>query len=88
MTNAYFATAVVLLVCLFLILLRALKGPTRFDRILAVNAMGTKTVILLAILGKLGGRSGFVDIAILYGLINYIATVAILKFVQMNRLGS
>ena len=75
-----------------LILLRALLGPTLYDRILAVNVIGTKTVIFLALLGFLGGapellRPGFLDIALLYALVNYVTTVAILKFVERRRLG-
>ena len=75
-----------------LVLLRALLGPTLYDRILAVNVVGTKTVIFLALLGFLGGepeilRPGFLDIALLYALVNYLMTVAILKFVERGRLG-
>lgn len=74
------------LVGAFLILLRALRGPTLYDRILAVNTVGTKTVIILCLLGFLQGRSGFLDIAMLYALINFVGTIAILKFVEFRRL--
>ncbi|MEM7165032.1 MAG: monovalent cation/H+ antiporter complex subunit F [Planctomycetota bacterium] len=81
--------AIVILVGIFLVLMRALKGPTVFDRILAVNAMGTKAVIFLILLGFASrgeGRSGFLDIALLYALVNFAATVAILKYVRLRRL--
>lgn len=78
--------AVVLLVAIALILIRALKGPTVFDRILAVNAMGTKTVVLLAVIGFLDGRADFLDVALLYALMNFIATIAILKFIEKRSL--
>ena len=87
MEQAIFVSCIVVLVSMSLILFRALRGPTRFDRILAVNALGTKTVMLLVLLGALSGRTGFIDIAIMYALVNFIATVAILKYVQLNRLG-
>lgn len=78
--------AMVLLLAIVLILIRALKGPTVFDRILAVNAMGTKTVVLLAVIGFMDGRADFLDIALLYALMNFIATVAVLKFIEMRSL--
>ncbi len=84
--NPILVAALVILVAILLILIRALVGPTVYDRILAVNAMGTKTVIFLALLGFIGGRTGFLDIALLYALINFVATIAVLKFVEFRRL--
>ncbi|MGB1013311.1 MAG: monovalent cation/H+ antiporter complex subunit F [Nannocystaceae bacterium] len=75
-----------LLVGLLMILVRAVKGPTVYDRILAVNAMGTKTVILVTLLGYVSGRTEFLDMAIVYTLISFITTIAILKFIQKGRL--
>lgn len=83
-----FATCLALLVAALLVLIRALLGPTLYDRILAVNAMGTKTVIFLVLLGFMGPhRTGFLDIALLYALVNYLATIAVLKFVVKKQLG-
>ena len=70
--------AVLLGMCLLLV--RALPGPTLYDRALAVNSCGTKTVVVIALLGYVMGRTDFLDIAILYTLINFVATIAILKF--------
>ena len=75
-----------ILVGMACVLLRTLKGPTLYDRILGVNMMGTKAVMVLCILGFLQGRSGFLDIALLYALINFIGTIAILKFVEFRKL--
>ncbi len=72
--------AVALAFALVLMLCRALMGPTLYDRVLAVNSFGTKTVLMLAIIGYVMGRPDFLDIAILYALINFVATIAILKF--------
>ncbi len=77
-----------LMLALVLVLVRALRGPSVFDRILAVNAAGTKTVILVALLGFLSVRPEFLDIALLYALMNFVVTIAILKVRQFGQLGS
>lgn len=76
----FIAATVAILVAMALALARALLGPTVYDRILAINAFGTKTVLLIPIYGFLSGRPEFADIALAYALINFIATVAVLKF--------
>lgn len=81
------AASIAILVAIALYLVRALKGPTAFDRILAMNAMGTKAVILVALLGFVFDRPYFLDIALVYAMINFLATMAILKFVEFRRLG-
>jgi multicomponent Na+:H+ antiporter subunit F len=80
---ATFATLVVMLI----ILLRAALGPTIFDRILAINTFGTATVLLIALFGFLTNRPDFLDIALLYALINFISTVAVLKLFRYGSLG-
>ena len=74
------AATIALLFGLVLLLTRALLGPTLYDRVLAVNSFGTKTVVLLGLLGFVMGRPDFLDIALTYALINFVATIAILKF--------
>jgi multicomponent Na+:H+ antiporter subunit F len=81
-----FAGGTVLL-AIALVLVRALLGPTVYDRILAVNALGTKTIILVAILSFLTGRPEFLDIALLYTLVNFVVTIAILKYKETGGLG-
>ena len=81
-----FAAAAVTLAMVFS-LLRAFYGPTVFDRILAVNVLGTKTVLMIAIIGFLTGRPDFLDLALVYVLINFIATLAALKLFKYGRLG-
>jgi len=79
--NLLLAVATVaLLMGLVLLLTRALIGPTLYDRVLAVNSFGTKTVVLLGLLGFVMGRPDFLDIALTYALINFVSTIAILKF--------
>ncbi len=71
-----------LLFTVILGLIRAFAGPTIFDRVLAVNSIGTKTVLLIAALGFLMNRPDFTDISLLYALLNFIGTIAVLKFVR------
>ena len=82
----YLIVTLALLIGLLMILVRAVKGPTDYDRILAVNAMGTKTVILVTLLGYVSGRTEFIDMAIVYALISFITTIAILKYIEKGRL--
>ena len=84
-----FAAAMIgVLVTMFLALIRALKGPTVYDRVLAVNMFGTKTVLLIAVIGFLTGRPDFLDLSLIYVLINFIGTNAILKFVEFGSVDS
>ena len=66
---------------------RALMGPTMYDRVLALNTFGTKTVLLIAVLGFLAGRPEFLDLALVYALINFIGTIAVLKYFEFGDLG-
>jgi len=84
-----FAAAMVgVLVTMLLALIAAVRGPTVYDRILAVNMFGTKTVLLIAVSGFLAGRPEFLDLALVYALVNFIGTVAVLKFARFGSLGS
>ena len=69
-----------ILVNMALALARAARGPTVFDRILALNMFGTKTVLLIAVIGFLAGRPDFLDLGLVYALINFIGVVAVLRF--------
>jgi len=79
--------AIALLVTLALVLVRSILGPTVFDRTLAANTVGTVAVMLLAVIGFLLGRPEFLDLAIIYGLLNVIGTIAVLKFFRYGDLG-
>ena len=76
-----------MLVAMLLVLFRAFAGPSLFDRVLAVNSFGTKTVLLIGLLGFLTERPEFLDIALLYALVNFIGTIAVLKFFRYGDLG-
>ena len=79
------AGAVIVAMCM--VLYRAVKGPTVYDRILAVNTFGSLTVIMIAVHGFLVGRPEFLDLALVYALINFIGTIAVSKFVAFSGLG-
>ena len=83
----FVVASVAILVTMALALLRALLGPTVYDRVLAMNMFGTKTVLIIAVLGFLTGRPDFLDLALLYALINFIGTLAVLKFFEYGDLG-
>jgi len=76
-----------LLVTLALALTRAFLGPTVFDRALSANAVGTVAMLLLAVLSFMGGRPEFLDLAIVYGFLNVIGTIAVLKYFRFGSLG-
>ena len=80
------AASLAVLVALTLGVIRALRGPTVFDRVLAANAIGTGAIMLLALIGFLTGRPEFLDIGILYALLNVIGTLAVLKFFRYGDL--
>ena len=83
----FFTATIGILVTMSLALVRALLGPTVYDRVLAVNTFGTKTVLLIAALGFLTERPEFLDLALVYALINFIGTIAVLKFFEYGDLG-
>lgn len=78
--------ALVIVLAAILVLYRAIKGPTIFDRLLAVNVIGTKTVVLIALIGYIYERPHFLDIALVYAIINFISTIAFLKYKETGGL--
>ncbi|HSO21754.1 MAG TPA: monovalent cation/H+ antiporter complex subunit F [Chondromyces sp.] len=84
--SPFAAAMAALLVCMAMTLARAILGPTVFDRVLAVNSFGTKTVLLIAVYGFLSGRPDFLDLALVYALMNFIGTIAVMKFTRFGDL--
>ena len=76
----YLAVTIATLVTMGLALIRALLGPSVYDRVLAMNMFGTKTVLLLSVIAFLFGRPDFLDLALAYALINFIGVLAVLEF--------
>jgi multicomponent Na+:H+ antiporter subunit F len=81
-------SALAILVAIALALVRAFRGPSLFDRILAVNMIGTHTVLMVAVLGFLNGRPEYLDIALVYVLISFVSTIAVLKVCTQCRFGA
>lgn len=81
------AVAIAVLVTMALAVFRSIKGPTVYDRILSVNAFGTLTVVLISVYGFLSGRPEFLDLALVYALINFIGTIAVSKYVEYSNMG-
>lgn len=77
---------VVLMATMVLALVRAFIGPGRYNRILAINMFGTKTVLFVAVVGFLFDRPEFLDIGILYALVNFLVTVAVLRLTHYPEL--
>ena len=78
----YYAVTVATLITMAMALGRALLGPTIYDRLLAANMFGTKTVLLLSVVAFLYGRPDFLDLALVYALINFIGVIAVLEFIR------
>ena len=78
----YYAASIAILATMGLALIRALHGPTVYDRVLAVNMFGTKTALLLSVIAFLFGRPDFLDLALAYALINFIGVLAVLEYFQ------
>jgi len=84
MSGVLATAAIGILVVIGLALARAFTGPTIHDRVLAVNMVGTKTVLLICVIDFLGGNNEFLDIALVYALINFIGVIAMLRFFQQG----
>ena len=82
MTAVYFAAALGILATMVLATVRALAGPTLFDRVLAANMFGTKTVLFIAVVSFMTRRHDFIDLALAYALINFVGILAVLLFFQ------
>ena len=80
----YTVAIIAILITILLAFVRALLGPTVYDRIAAMNMLGTKTILLIAVFAFLTGQHDLLDIALVYALINFIGVVAVLKLVEQG----
>ena len=83
----FYVATISILISFILVLIRLFLGPTLYDRVLALNAFGTLAVLMISVMGFLFGRPDFLDIALLYALLNFIGTIAILKFFRYKEIG-
>ena len=80
MPNIFLVVAVTIVIASFVSLYRGIEGPGIFNRIIAVNVIGTKTIVLLALIGFIYGRPDFFDIALVYAILNFIMTIAATRY--------
>jgi len=78
------AAIIAILVTMALALTRAFKGPTEYDRMLAANAFGTKTVLLIALGGHALSWHSHLDVALLYAMVNFVGSIAVMRFFEHN----
>ena len=80
------AAVVAVLVAMALTLVRAFLGPRLYNRLLAINVFGTKTVLFISIVGVMSGRPYIFDIALIYALVNFVSTIAVLRLTHLDEL--
>ncbi|MBO6814693.1 MAG: cation:proton antiporter [Rhizobiaceae bacterium] len=83
----FLAATIALFIGMIMVLVRLFAGPSLYDRVLASNSFGTYTVLFIGVLGFLNGRPDFLDIALLYALINFAGTIAVLKYFRYRTVG-
>ncbi len=83
----FLIVAIALIISMILVLFRLYLGPTLYDRVLASNVFGTQTVLFIGVIGFLSDRPDFLDIALLYALINFVGTITVLKFFRYRSIG-
>tara|TARA_B100001250_G_C19622420_1_gene709991 strand:- start:229 stop:513 length:285 start_codon:yes stop_codon:yes gene_type:complete len=83
----FYVASFSILISFVIVLVRLFLGPSLYDRVLALNAFGTLAVLMISVVGFLFGRPDFLDIALLYALLNFIGTIAILKFFRYKEIG-
>ena len=83
----FYVATISIVISFIMVLIRLFLGPTLYDRVLALNAFGTLAVLMISVVGFLFGRPDFLDIALLYALLNFIGTIAILKFFRYKEIG-
>ena len=84
----FLAAVLAILIAIALAMVRAFRGPSAYDSLLAANLVGTKTVLLIAIGGYVLAWPAFLDIALLYALVNFVNTVAVMRFFECYGSGS
>ena len=80
MVDVFLAMAITIVMASFVSLYRGIEGPGIFNRIIAVNVIGTKTIVLLVLIGFIYERPDFFDIALVYAILNFIMTIAATRY--------
>ena len=72
----------ILLITTSIVLYRVVKGPSVFDRIVGINAIGTKTILIMVVISYVFQRPSFLDIALLYAILNFIGSVVVSVYLE------
>lgn len=78
--------AIAVMVMIFLSLYQAVKGPTAPDRVVAINIIGTKTLLVITLISRFYEQEYYLDIAVVYALMSFITTVGIAKYLEKGAL--
>ena len=82
----FIATTLGVIAALSIAVIRAIRGPTVFDRVLAANVIGTLAILLLASVGFMLERPEWLDVGLTYAFLNLITTLAVLKYFRIGDL--
>ncbi len=82
----YLVASAAIVITMAMAIVRALLGPTVYDRVLAANTFGTNTVLIISLISFFTGRPDFIDLALVYAMISFIGTIAVLKFFEYGNL--
>jgi multicomponent Na+:H+ antiporter subunit F len=86
MNTAFIMTAVILAILSFISLYRAYAGPSAIDRVVAINVITTKVAMLIVLLSIITGQEIFVDVALIYAMMGFIATICVSKYIEKGKL--
>lgn len=84
--QVFIATGILLTAATFLCLYRAVVGPSAADRVVSINVIGTKTVLIISLVSIVFHQEFFLDVAMVYALISFVATVGIAKYLEKGAL--
>lgn len=80
-------SAVALTIIIAVPMIRVVKGPTIFDRMLATNAIATKTIVLICLTGYIYGRIDmFIDITLAYAILGFLGSIVIAKYLSSPKM--
>lgn len=86
MNNFILGVTIFLSILTLVSIYRAYKGPSAYDRVIAINLMTTLVIAVIALIAEFFSESSFLDIAILYAMIGFLMTVAVVKYLEKGSL--
>jgi multicomponent Na+:H+ antiporter subunit F len=86
MDNLFIGTAIALMILVFLCLYRAIIGPRTIDRVVSINIIGTKALIILSLISFVFNETFYLDVAVVYALISFIMTIGVSKYIDTENI--